>query len=278
MLDYNKIAFNIRENLENYIRSNQIASLVIGVSGGIDSTLCCALARPVCEKTGINLIGVSLPIRTNQADEIQRAKDTGEAFCSFFREVLLENMFVPWEEAEKDNSQNQNQRSYKIRTGNIKARLRMIYLYDLARRNSGIVLSTDNYTELVLGFWTLHGDVGDYGMIQNLWKTEVYELAEHLSESSEDGKVKSALNAAIQAVPTDGLGITDSDLDQLGLSTYKEVDETLQRYFNITNVHYDDVKKEMEDNPVISRYLRTEFKRNNPYNIPRENIIKGAQQ
>lgn len=56
------------------------------------------------------------------------------------------------------------------------ARCRMMYLYDIASRHKGLVMSTDNQTEYQLGFWTIHGDVGDFDPIQDLWKTEVYEL------------------------------------------------------------------------------------------------------
>lgn len=58
-----------------------------------------------------------------------------------------------------------------IADGNIQARLRMIYLYNLASIHKGLVMSTDNQTEYQLGFWTIHGDVGDFDPIQDLWKT-----------------------------------------------------------------------------------------------------------
>lgn len=61
-----------------------------------------------------------------------------------------------------------------IANGNLQARCRMIHLYDLAGIHGGLVMSTDNQTEYQLGFWTIHGDVGDFDPIQDLWKTEVY--------------------------------------------------------------------------------------------------------
>ncbi len=91
----------------------------------------------------------------------------------------------------------------------------------------GMVLSTDNYTELLLGFWTLHGDVGDYGMIQNLWKTEVYAMARYIVNNLDNKKAKNALQLCIDAVATDGLGITNNDLEQIQAKTYEEVDQIL---------------------------------------------------
>jgi NH3-dependent NAD+ synthetase len=81
----------------------------------------------------------------------------------------------------------------------------------------------------MVGFWTLHGDVGDFGLIQNLWKTDVYDLSKWIQDKSM-GIQADALKACIEATPTDGLGITNSDLDQLGASTYNEVDKILKTW------------------------------------------------
>jgi len=276
---------NIRNELKSYIiKNNNIQSLVIGISGGIDSALCAALAKPVCDELGIHLHGRSITIG-NKNKEINRAQLVGKHFCHTFVEIwrlkeVFSNMWyhvksegrVDWVKDEKK----------KLRQGNIKARLRMIYLYDLAQLYNGMVLSTDNYTEYLLGFWTLHGDVGDYGMIQNLWKTEVYELADWICNNELSikwgkdplhGIMYEALKKCIEAQATDGLGITNTDLDQIlpgwkGTSKngYKEVDKILKNFIekNIGNL----------DDPIVNRHLNTDFKRYNPYDIPRKRIIK----
>lgn len=254
----------IRKNLKLYIQDNNICSLVIGVSGGIDSALCCALAKPVCKELNISLIGVSLPCDSNKQDEKDRAGAIITSFCSHQHSLcypidkIYEHTFdfiLGFEDKDSDS------KDVKIRKGNIKARLRMMYLYDVAQKNKGMVLSTDNYTEYMLGFWTLHGDVGDFGMIQELWKTEVYQIANEILmyELEMDGEIE-ALNKCIQAVPTDGLGITNSDLDQLCAESYDEVDSILM---DDTEVYH----------PIILRRRHTWYKRNNPYNIKRDDII-----
>ena len=173
----------------------------------------------------------------------------------------------------------------KFRQGNIKARLRMICLYDLAQLHHGMVLSTDNLTEYLLGFWTLHGDVGDYGMIQQLWKSEVYDIGEWLieNETSWTESQKKALQSCIECQATDGLGISNTDLDQIlpgweGSSRegYKKVDEILQNYqmeYAISDglMEYVDMT-----NPVVVRHRSSDFKRKNPYNISREDLFKGV--
>ena len=272
-MQYDKITDNIRNKLRNYITTNKIESLVIGISGGIDSALCAALAKPICDELKIPLIGRSLPASTNKNEEVVRANNIGVLFCNDFEEYNISSYcekLLPLAIGAADDV-----KGMKIRQGNIMARIRMIILYNLALKHKGLVLSTDNYTEYLLGFWTLHGDVGDYGMMQNLWKTEVYELAEYLINDSSTELTRlqrESLQSCVDAVPTDGLGITNSDLDQLGAPTYKEVDEILQRYLKAKKkMKYD---PEIKVHPVLQRYERTHYKRNNPANISREELLE----
>ena len=194
---------NIRQDLKKYILDNNIKSLVLGISGGIDSTLCAVLAKPVCDNLKIELIGYSIEITGNKKEEISRAKNIGDNFCSQFTEIDLTNLFYTQaKEIEGEKYNPDSDKEYKIRMGNIKARSRMIYLYNQASKHKGMVLSTDNYTELLLGFWTLHGDVGDYGMIQNLWKTEVYAMAKFMSEEYKNSDQNKLANAILIATLT----------------------------------------------------------------------------
>jgi NAD+ synthetase len=268
---------NITDKLAEYIDLNPIECLVIGVSGGIDSALCAALADAATQKAmkKIPIIGRSITIESNKADEIIRAQKVGAVFCDDFKELDLSDSYYNLRTGGFDEQferlENTGSLDYKIAMGNIKARIRMIQLYHLAGVNKGMVLSTDNYTELLLGFWTLHGDVGDYGMVQNLWKTEVYGLAQWLVNKLKDNgspEHAEALQFCFDATPTDGLGISDSDLDQLGADTYDEVDEILIDYLN--NGQHCEASWE---HPVIKRFERTHFKRDNPYNIPRKEIV-----
>jgi NAD+ synthetase len=266
--NYQPAVQNIQNELKSYLIKSKLKSLVLGVSGGIDSAITAALARPVCDEIGVTLFCRSITISTNKPDEIYRAALTGKTFGHDFKEVDLSDTFdkiIPGM-IEHFDTTDKTEHSYKIRQGNVKARMRMIYLYELAAKHKGMVLSTDNYTELLLGFWTLHGDVGDYGMIQNLWKTEVYEMAEYMVKTNPNKAQADALDLCIKAVPTDGLGISNSDFDQLGASTYQEVDQILIAYLKDPN------NEELLKHKVVQRKLNSEFKRNNPFFIPR-NII-----
>jgi NAD+ synthetase len=247
-----QFAANIRAHAKNYIQKNWLQALVLGISGGIDSALCAALLKPVCEECNIPLTGRSITIETNKPDEIERSIKVGENFCHHFEYLDLTNTYL---ENRKNLIDLDDSMLSKLRQGNMKARIRMMILYDLAQLNRGIVIATDNFTEYLTGFWTLHGDVGDYAPCLHLWKTEVYALAKHLlSECNE--KQKHALQICIDAVPVDGLGISSCDCEQLGVKDYFEADRLFSRYFS--------GEKTLEAHPLIKRYLQSHYKRNNP--------------
>ncbi len=271
--DYDKMFSNIIKTLREYLEENKsLKSLIIGVSGGIDSALTCALAYEVVKDLPeVKLIGRSIPIETNRPDEISRAEAIGKYFCDFFRTKDLTTAYQHLYKkiVSGTNRENETEKAEKIRRGNMKARVRMACLFDLAHLENGMVLSTDNFTELLLGFWTLHGDVGNFGMLQYLWKTEVYGLAGYLVEKykKENTEDKAgALQSCIDAVPTDGLGITNSDFDQIGVTDYETADLLLIDYLN------GDHSK--ADHPVIQRYKSSAFKRLDPQNISREIIFR----
>lgn len=271
----------IRKHLKDYIVSNNLKSLVIGISGGIDSALCAALARPVCDELGIPLIGRSLPTRLNKGCEIDNAGKVGKAFCTDFKEVAIgtfaNDLMVGLIEREEPGSIGggmadgdvERTRNQRVRRGNVIARVRMIYLYNIASLHGGMVLSTDNLTEYLLGFWTLHGDCGDFGMIQNVMKTEVYEIARHIAAGLRAGGNVAgsiALEACIGCAVTDGLGVSTTSLDQLGATSYEEVDDVLVK-------HIVDKDPSVKDHPVAKRHEKSRFKRDNPHDIPRSVVF-----
>ena len=81
------LARQIRQTVLEYVEKSRLQSLVLGISGGIDSALCAALLQPVCEQLHIPLIGRSITIETNKEDEIQRSIAVGRAFCHDFEHL-----------------------------------------------------------------------------------------------------------------------------------------------------------------------------------------------
>lgn len=257
-----KLAREIRKTVSEYLDNNKLQSLVLGISGGIDSALCAALLKPVCEAHNIPLIGRSITIETNASDEIARSIAVGEAFCHDFQHLDLTQTFL---ENKKLLVNFDDSHLSKMRQGNMKARMRMMILFDLAQLYRGMVISTDNYTEFLTGFWTLHGDVGDYAPMQFLWKTEVYNLASFLL-NEETPEQRAALQSCIDATPVDGLGISKSDCEQLGVPNYFEADKIFAAYFQ--------GDESLREHTLIKRFFASEYKRHNPMSIPRNELIK----
>lgn len=300
-LNYEKVFNTLVDKTAEYLTKNNLKAMVLGISGGIDSTVVAAICHEVSKKTGIPLIGRSLPIK-NKSDEFATSVHVGEAFCNEFSVYRLERsyraaLFDACADAGDVNMAN----SYyldeleempsrtPIANGNLQARCRMMYLYDIASRYKGLVMSTDNQTEYQLGFWTIHGDVGDFDPIQDLWKTEVYELARWLvtryqniaefpNRECWENRAWKAIVESIKLIPTDGLGISNSDLEQIGAKDYATVDDILQ---TATNNIFDStgrwvqplMEKYSEDVvvKVLSRHVASEFKRKKaPIYIPRK--------
>lgn len=297
MIDYNKFINNSRAFLKKYIQENALESIVIGISGGIDSTISCAIASPVCNELNIPLIGRSLPTTTNKIEESKVAQLVGETFCYDFKTVNIS------EECQKliHELELVEGKMTRLQEGNIKARVRMIYLRHLASIHKGVVLDNDNFTEWNLGFWTVGGDSPmDINLgLHHLWKTEIYELADYLLEQydiewkafddfetleiAEKADIAcakyEALKASINLTPTDGNGVSNSDCEQFGLDNYEQVDDILKTmcYSSYPNSiralnngdqvkEYNRIINSYNDkgiNKVMALHKNTEFKRKN---------------
>lgn len=299
-LNYERVFNILVKETSNYITRNRLNAMVLGISGGIDSTVVVAICHEVSKKTGIPLIGRSLPIK-NKEDEFDVSKLVGEAFCNDFKVVNLTDGYLAVYNSIIGGEENliscgddaESKYQTPIANGNIQARLRMIYLYNLASIHKGLVMSTDNQTEYQLGFWTIHGDVGDFDPIQGLWKTEVYELAKWLigyyygcgikKEVDADGARKicdmcEAIKKSMSLTPTDGLGISNSDLDQIGAKSYYDVDRVLQTLTCKASPENDKLQDELtaELGPdvvgkITERHFKSRFKRLvSPIIVPRE--------
>lgn len=301
--DYSQVYEQIIKQTGEYCNKYNIKSLVLGLSGGLDSTVCAAILREVSKQYGVKLIGISLPCSTNSRLERSTAATCGDCFCDEYKEVNLQDLYL----LTKTKCDAEIGESTRISQGNLKARLRMIMLYNTASINNGIVIDTDNLTEHYLGFFTIHGDVGDFKPIGKLWKTEVYELANYVmglyTKKLEDMQAnralihenpgefnrcqfaESSLRAAINIKPTDGNGVTEStnefqpssgDLDQIAPGyTYADVDKALKFIVYNPTFSPDELSQFVNDefngdmlavNGIFKRYRNSEFKRNTKYN------------
>src|SRR6056300_625785 len=187
-------------------------SLVVGVSGGIDS----AVVSTISAMTGIKTIVLSMPIK-----QIKDQDDLSKLHCNWLQKnfkntkylnINLDETFSKFEDA---LGKNDNEHAF----ANSRARLRMTTLYQVAGSNYGIVVGTGNKVEdFGVGFYTKYGDGGvDISPIADCTKTQVWEMGKEL------GINPSIINAA----PTDGLWSDGrNDEQQLGMS-YQELEEAM---------------------------------------------------
>lgn len=281
---------NASKALAEYCIEYGIHNTVTGVSGGLDSAVTIFLsqkAREVAAGKGHELksLGLVLPCHSDPEHAVLGKKVITVCEAELL-EVDLTGVFdfvekavlKPVADAVSEYHREDREERYRTSQGNVKARLRMsLGTYYVANMVNGLVLSTDNYSELLMGFWTLHGDVGDFGMIQNLWKgTELIEVAKELGVPQE----------VMDAAPTDGLGVLPGgDEAQLG-APYPVVDEILREL--VQNGYDLDGSKDQLDRlgssqetwsqplqlvrKIAKRAFGNAFKRKNPLNLTRKEL------
>jgi NAD+ synthetase len=253
------IGLGIVQQLRDYSSKHRVHKVVIGMSGGLDSALTASLFK----SAGWEVTGVTMPIHQLE-EETQRGIDACKALEIEHVHIDLTKPFNYYVKFLKDldidftkELKDFNMKEQTVRKGNVRARLRMITLYNLASKLGGIVGSTDNFSELAAGFWTLHGDVGDVAPIQSLnksWEVPMLAATQGIPEE------------IITATPTDGLGISSGDEDALGFS-YAELDITLLNTMH--GEHGDKPTQEDQDtvDRIINRIGSTAYKRLNPVNF-----------
>lgn len=189
--------------IRNYADQHGIRTLVVGISGGIDSAVVSALSA----RTGLETIAVSMPIRQSRRTHdlsMRHGAWLGENFENVqHRVVKLDPVWRQFERMWADATD--------LGLANSRSRLRMMTLYQIAQDHGGIVVGTGNRVEdFGVGFFTKYGDGGvDISPIGDCAKTEVWDM----------GRALGVLPEIIEAAPTDGLwddGRTDED--QIGMS------------------------------------------------------------
>ena len=234
--------------LKSYARSAKISTFVVGISGGIDSSVVSAL----CAKTGIKTIVVQMPIRQNKKLDNRSSMQAGWLLKHFPDTVThmamdLTTVFSAFEKKVDPfcNIEDDTYDTYKLASANSRARLRMMTLYQIAQCNNGLVAGTGNKVEdFGVGFFTKYGDGGvDISPIGDCLKTEVWDMGRELGLEQE----------IIDAEPTDGLwddGRTDEG--QLGM-TYPELEHAMA-LDNADNCIYDPLALTKTEKAQLKKY------------------------
>jgi NAD+ synthase len=189
--------------IRNYLGDKKA---VVGISGGIDSAVVAHLCTLAVGRN--NVFGVKIPIESSKDSSVDAT-------------AVINNTGIIWEQVNLTDAYEELLDALDPKTplarGNIKARLRMIALYDMASCHKALVVGTTNKTESLIGYCTKFGDHGvDIEPIQDFYKTEIFEMARLLGVPEQ----------IINKKPTADLWEGQTDEDEIGL-TYARIDEIL---------------------------------------------------
>jgi len=240
-MEVSKKTIFIKNWILSYVNSmpKKAQSLVIGVSGGIDS----AVTSTLCAMTGIKTIALCMPIKQISSQHELSLKHN-EWLKEKFKNVEIYT--IELDDVYKSFQTKLSKFDNNHGMANSRARIRMTTLYQVASANNGIVVGTGNKVEdFGVGFFTKYGDGGvDISPIADCTKTEVWEL----------GKELKIFEEIVKAQPTDGLWDDGrTDVSQLGL-TYQEAEEAMFNLKSKNRSKYEEIRKlnlhKMESIPV----------------------------
>lgn len=243
-----------KQKINNFLKktfSEQgIDHAVIGLSGGIDSATSFFLLKDILPPKNIHVAHLYYfkPVFAAIEKEVRLAGIPAENIHILSIKEAVDQI-VKLQQIEEDESG-------KIRIGNISARMRMIILFDLAKKYNALVVGTENKSENLLSYFTRYGDqASDIEPIEHLYKTQVLKLAKHL------GVPENLINQA----PTAGLWQGQTDEGQFGF-TYEEADQVLFLHLE-KHVSVEELETQGFNNTkkILSWREKNLFKHNVPY-------------
>jgi NAD+ synthase len=193
--------------IRDEIRNAGMERAVVGLSGGVDSSVVAYLSTEALGKE--NVLNALMPYKTSSPDSIEDAKLVIKELGTRSELVDITGMV--------DAYIGRKSRLSNVRKGNVMARARMIVLYDLSVRENALVVGTSNKTEFMLGYGTIYGDMAcGINPLGDLYKSQVWQLAEEIGVPEHIVKKR----------PTADLWVGQTDEGELGF-TYSEVDNLL---------------------------------------------------
>ena len=207
--DYEKPRKIIVDFIRDYVSRASVKGVILGLSGGIDSSLVATLA---CEALGHERVrGIMLPVDAKKdAENVTDANELAESLQIKHELFELKDAVAAYDSLSLS----------RVPLGNLTARLRMVAWYARANQENLLVIGTGNKTELMIGYFTKYGDGGtDFLPIGDLYKENVRDLSSHLGVSKK----------IIKKAPSAGLWKGQTDEGEIG-ATYAELDSILFLY------------------------------------------------
>jgi len=260
----------ITVGLGDYCRKSGIERMVLGMSGGIDSAVCAAVA---CRAVGAeNVLGLAMPSRYSSIHSLRDAKATADALGMEFQTISIADLHTAAEAAlayELDpNGSTEGgaiagemiaRPGAEVAAENVQARLRGMLIMAAANSRNSMALATGNKSELAMGYCTLYGDMcGGYAPLGDLYKKEVYDLAHAINADAESmGNPPPITESTLTKPPSAELAPDQTDQDSL--PPYEILDEILEDFIerNIRNTNH---PAELVDS-ILARLHANEHKR-----------------
>jgi NAD+ synthase len=197
----------LKEFIKTYVESSGCTSVVLGLSGGVDSAVCAVLCKDALGTNNVQC--VFLPDETTPALDRKHIGLFVKTFHVHCKEIEISPFVGLFRKT--------LQQKKKMTLANLKPRVRMILLYEYANETQSLVCGTSNKSEILVGYFTKYGDGGvDFQPLGDLYKTQIYQLAKHL-------KIPAPI---IHKPPTAGLWAGQTDEKELRMS-YGTLDQIL---------------------------------------------------
>lgn len=233
-LDEKKSVETICKFIKHKLKESKSDGLVIGLSGGIDSSVIAYLcARAIGTD---NILGLILPSETTSSEDIKDAIQVAEELNIKYKVLDIDELIEPFPQICPECSES------ALANGNLKARIRMMILYYHSNSMNRLVAGTGNRTELLVGYFTKYGDGGvDILPIGDLYKADVRQIASYLDVPKN----------IIQKAPTAGLWTGQTDEEELGMK-YELLDKILYLMVD-ENLDIKEIAEKLEipDNEVL---------------------------
>ena len=240
---------------KDYVEKCNFDSVIIAMSGGIDSSLVSAIATDALGKD--NVYGISMPSRFNSKTTINDTKELAINLGMKLHTIPIEEIFNHYEKILKNDVPNWES---NLVAENIQARIRANIIMALSNQENLLILATGNKSEIATGYTTIYGDmVGGFSIIKDVYKTNVYKLANYRNSLSKKNIIPQSI---IQRPPSAELRPNQTDQDSL--PEYIELDSILNLYIENDNNINEIISKGHDKNTVkdiIKLVDKNEYKR-----------------
>lgn len=239
----------------DYVRKNGFKSVVIGLSGGIDSSIVAAVA--VDALGAENVHGVAMPSRYSSQGSLDDADQLAKALGIDHRIVSIEPAFTAYLEMLAPSFEG---RDPDLTEENLQSRCRGMTLMALSNKFGWMVLTTGNKSEMAVGYFTIYGDsAGGYAVIKDVFKTQVFALCRRINERAG----REIIPETVISKPPSAELRPDQRDDQ-SLPPYEELDPILRHYVD-NDLTVSEIVKLGFDEAVVARIARlvdvNEYKR-----------------